>query len=384
MRKNSVVFWGMVVTTWRQTRRAQDAHSIQGLNAVSGEIKSTDIAPLFFHPGKQDIEKLLHFGYQHFQCNACADSDRTPEWNFPKLFILGAQKGGTTAIRGYLGEHPDVFGGFHHEVHFFDKTLDFPIAAFGDNHTDKCPALEQYKDHLLKLIGKGYPKNKKKIVIDKTPEYLVRSHELPQRTLCLFPEAKFVVVLRNPVDRAYSHYNHRKRRAGRKRADLPDFADFVEKEHRSLIASGVLNETLTPAEESVMWTNIQRHGNKYGVIARGLYAPQLRQWMSVLYDHFGAEKMWDHLLILESERAKENKQAYFDRMLHFAEMEPHELKNQKDGHVGVYDPMSDVAKQRLEELFRPQNKKLHDLLSPFGIEISWAKAAAESYISATE
>jgi hypothetical protein len=94
--------------------------------------------------------------------------------------------------------------------------------------------------------------------------------------------------------------------------------------------------------------------------------------------------MWDHLLILESERAKENKQEYFDKMLHLAEMEPHELENQEDGHVGVYDPISDVAKQRLEELFRPQNKKLHDLLSPFGIEISWAKAAAESYISATE
>jgi hypothetical protein len=189
--------------------------------------------------------------------------------------------GGTSAIREYLGEHPDVFGGFHYEVHFFDETLSSPIAAFGANRT-RCPALEQYKDHLLASIGERYPNNKKQVVIDKTPEYLVVSHELPQRMLLLFPEAKFVVVLRNPVGRAYSHYNHRKRKAGRKRENIIDFVDLAEEEHHSLITSGILDETLTPADEYARWSKLQRHGNIYGVIARGPYAFQLRQWMSVL------------------------------------------------------------------------------------------------------
>jgi hypothetical protein len=356
--RKHVLFWAMAIATWRQSQMAHDVRKGQDNNEVNDEMTTTlpnivsnninqkdsivpstsgspqnliptdDNTQVSFHAGEQNFEDLLYLGYQHFQCNRCADGDRTPEWNFPKLFILGAQKGGTSALREYLGGHPDVFK-FKEEVHFFEKTVqpDSKNVAFGSNYTDKCPALEQYRNHLLRLVGKKYyPTDAEQIVVDKTPEYLVNSHELPQRMLCLFPEAKFVVVLRNPVGRSYSHYNHKTRKGGVQ----PDFADMVEKEHRSLVVQGLLNETLTPAEEYAIWS---RYRSKQGVISRGLYAFQLRQWISVLYDHFGAEKMWDHLLILESERAQENKQEYFNKVLHFAGMKNHKLENRQSLHV---------------------------------------------------
>ena len=78
-------------------------------------------------------------------------------------------------------------------------------------------------------------------------------------------------------------------------------------------------------------------------------------------------------MIIESERMREHKQEVFDETLDFLDMKPYELQTEEEYHVGSYDPMSDEMRARLEELYRPFNARLVQMLSPLGIAISWAK-----------
>jgi hypothetical protein len=59
----------------------------------------------------------------------------------------------------------------------------------------------------------------------------------------------------------------------------------------------------------------------------------------------------------------------------FIGLSPYTLPDFKDRHVGHYQPMANETKKYLQDLYRPHNRKLHELLAPHGIEISWAKEA---------
>jgi hypothetical protein len=116
-------------------------------------------------------------------------------------------------------------------------------------------------------------------------------------------------------------------------------------------------------------------GSKKGLITRSLYAIQIRQRIAAFRDHFGPENFLDHLLILESEAMHVDKQAYYDKVIDFIGLSPYKLRDIKDKHVGHYKPMVNETKKYLQVLYRPHNRRLHELLAPHGIEISWAKEA---------
>mmetsp|Transcript_26952 Transcript_26952/g.62027 ORF Transcript_26952/g.62027 Transcript_26952/m.62027 type:complete len:112 (-) Transcript_26952:179-514(-) len=111
------------------------------------------------------------------------------------------------------------------------------------------------------------------------------------------------------------------------------------------------------------------------MLKKSLYAIQLRQWIAVFRDFYGMENIKDHLLIIESEVMHANKQGTFDEILDFVGLPRFKLPDTRDFHKNSYKPMSSKTRNMLEDFFRPHNKKLHEILSPLGIEISWAKNA---------
>jgi hypothetical protein len=111
--------------------------------------------------------------------------------------IIGAMKSGTTSLRAYLDAHPQAFCA--REIHFFNK--------FFDRGPDWYRA--QFAD------AGGVP-----AVGEKCPEYLYYADVL-ERIASALPDAKMIVILRNPIDRAYSHYWH-ERRGGRERLSFPE------------------------------------------------------------------------------------------------------------------------------------------------------------------
>lgn len=110
----------------------------------------------------------------------------------PTFIIAGSQKCGTTSLAATLRQHRQVHVPRPKEVHFFD------------HHFARGPEwyAEQFspRDHHLQ-VGEA------------TPSYL--DHPVAgQRLARTLPDARIVILLRNPVDRAYSHYWHRRRLGG--------------------------------------------------------------------------------------------------------------------------------------------------------------------------
>ena len=121
----------------------------------------------------------------------------------PNFFCLGASKSGTTSIYKVLGSHPEVYNSSFKEPHFFD------------NEQNYNKGLNWYINNFYKKI-----KNQK-IISDFTPTYLYDKNAPLRIKETLGEDLKFVIIIRDPVERSYSHYLHSKR-------DNIEKKDFLE------------------------------------------------------------------------------------------------------------------------------------------------------------
>lgn len=151
------------------------------------------------------------------------------------------------------------------------------------------------------------------LMVEKTPSYIVNSDRVPHRLLCLCPWAKLVLLLRNPIDCAYSQYNMNRHGGFRHRVDrMPStFDQWIEQDYQVLVQLGVLPKGAgeesefqkgqyqhqrpeqggggyrgTPQERRG-WKAYTRLGTAgtVGPIGRGLYSLQIAQWMEVYQKH---------------------------------------------------------------------------------------------------
>lgn len=114
----------------------------------------------------------------------------------PNFLIIGAQKAGTSWLAYQLEKHPEIYLP-KKEIHYFDK---------GFNYQKGLSWYEKQFDEVTE----------QKAIGEKTPEYLWANGEgwedhqsdVHQKIFQTLPEAKLIVTLRNPVDRAISAINH--------------------------------------------------------------------------------------------------------------------------------------------------------------------------------
>ena len=104
----------------------------------------------------------------------------------PTFVVIGAMRSGTTSLTHWLRGHPEVHMAPQKEVHFFDL------------HFERGP--DWYRSQFA-AAGAA------KAVGEATPAYMAKEEAL-DRMAALIPDAQLVALLRNPVDRAYSHYWH--------------------------------------------------------------------------------------------------------------------------------------------------------------------------------
>lgn len=122
----------------------------------------------------------------------------------PSFLIIGAMKSATTSLARYLGAHPQVFMVPQKELHYFDRLLD--------------RGEEWYRRQFAAADGRP-------AAGEATPDYMYFS-EVPALMARTVPQARLIAILRDPVDRAYSHYWHERAR-GRERLE---FAEAVAAE----------------------------------------------------------------------------------------------------------------------------------------------------------
>jgi len=118
-----------------------------------------------------------------------------PELPAPNFFIVGAAKAGTTSLHAYLSSHPQVFMPALKEPHYFS---DFEVSPELDNFLPVIRSRSDY--HELFRDSGGYL-----AVGEASPSYLC-DPAAAERIKSAIPTAKIIISLRNPVDRAYSHY----------------------------------------------------------------------------------------------------------------------------------------------------------------------------------
>lgn len=111
----------------------------------------------------------------------------------PDFIVIGAQRSGTSSLFAYLAQHPQLIPSYRKEVHFFDGGLDHRVDTY-----QKGPAW--YRAHFARQRAGATRK-----AFEASPFYM--PHPLvPQRIARLMPDVKLIAILRNPTERAISHY----------------------------------------------------------------------------------------------------------------------------------------------------------------------------------
>lgn len=121
------------------------------------------------------------------------ETDDIPQHVRPNLFIVGAPKSGTSSLYRYLGDHPDIFMTDLKEPHFFGRDL--------VRVNRPSPDLSRYLSRYTEAEGfqlRG----------EASTSYL-QSRSAPHEIIDLSPDARIIILLRNPVDVMYAlHGEH--------------------------------------------------------------------------------------------------------------------------------------------------------------------------------
>jgi hypothetical protein len=239
----------------------------------------------------------------------------------PDFVIIGTQRGGTTSLHAYLGAHPHIDVPATKELHYLTD-------RFGRGR-------EWYLGQFPPIVPAGH------LTGEATPYALF--HPLaPERLRAVAPHARLIVLLRNPVDRAYSHYLMERVRGD----ELLDFPAAIAAEPTRLAGE---EAKLLADPAYVSWPH--KHAS---YLARGDYAPQLARWFA----HFPR----DQFLILRSEDLYQRTADTFASVTDFLGLDapstiPFSIHNRTDG-----PPLDPDLRRRLRADFAPKNSALSDLL----------------------
>lgn len=243
----------------------------------------------------------------------------------PDAVILGAQKSGTSSLHEYLTQHPGVIAPLRKEVHYFD--VDF---ARGEHW---------YRAHFGRVNEPG-------LNLDSSPYYLFHP-AVPRRLHALLPEAKLIVLLRDPARRAYSHYWHERD----KRRETLCFEDAIDAE-----AGRVEAASARLAAGAIEHSREHQH---FTYLARGRYAEQLDRWFEVVPR--------ERFHIVRFEDLAREPLATLNATLAFLGLPPAESVSLEARNTRKYPPMAAATEARLRSYFEPHNRRLEALLNrPMG------------------
>lgn len=249
------------------------------------------------------------------------------------LLCVGAQKAGTSSIFSSLSRHPQVLGLPEKEVHFFDRQ------GWSDSRS--------YVERFLNA-GTLRQKTSRRPTwsFDASPSYLF--HPLvAQRISDIFPRARILVTLRDPVKRAYSHYSHNVR-AGREQRS---FREAIREEM----------DSINNSPEVQAWDHPNRFIFHYSYLRRGLYVEQLER-----YQRYFPE---DSMKVIFAEDFFHQPEVTLREMADFIGIRPRFRGSPDYWNRGKYDPSErDSNEKEIRDFFRKPNLALVQLL---GRRLPW-------------
>lgn len=247
--------------------------------------------------------------------------------SLPDFVIIGAQRGGTTSLYRRLVEHPDVLRPLGKELQFLTLHFSRGVRWYRANF----PA-----------TGRGEQ------TFEASPYYLFHP-QAARRAAEVLSDAKFVVLLRDPAARAYSHYLH-SRNLG---FESLSFQDALAAEDDRLAEAG--DRGLDTA------VGLRLHRN-FSYVQRGMYLHQLQRWLSAVPS--GALK------VIKSEDLFQRPEETYRDLLEFLQLRnfvPEQFGRSKSSG-GATKPMNLALRSRLREVFADDSEQVRRLL---GWDSAW-------------
>ncbi len=231
----------------------------------------------------------------------------------PDFLIIGVTKGGTTSLYDYLVHHPKIFGAKKKELHFFDDDNAFKNGLI-------------YYETLFPI-----KKNPTNLTFEASPGYFWKT-VCVERIFQSYPKIKLILILRNPVKRAISHYFYFFKQR------------WVEKSFEEAI--------------SIKGKNVKNQGsNWHQIIEAGYYFEHLQRWLKF----FPKEQI--HITILEDLII--NPELEVNKIFNFLGFENFKLSSYIPQNTGAYSNSGSITQESikmLEDLYKPYNKKLEEFL----------------------
>ncbi len=259
----------------------------------------------------------------------------------PDFLIVGTKRGGTTSLFNYLLEHPSVLPMFpaargkKSPYYFFEEY--HRGAVWYRSHFPT----QAYRRRMERILGNPV------VAGEGSPYYLYdpwgaeKIHEL-------MPDVKSIILLRDPVKRAYSHYWER---VGQGSEPL-SFRDALAAESQRLA---------TEHDRMMADRNFySREHDFHSYRDRGIYLPQLQRW----FEKFPRE----NVLILRSEDLYADEQAILNQTCDFLGIPHHTMSSFKQHNEQRPDPMPDDIREELREFYAPHNEQLYAYL---GRDFGW-------------
>lgn len=265
----------------------------------------------------------------HYQTASCKKAMRrrpdisADEWKSalrkaPDFLIIGGFKCATTSLYQYLNHHPQVLPTLEKELDFFD--LEFERGL--DWYLAQLPPIPQTSAF---LTGEA------------TPNYLY-CPQAPQRIIEAFPDIKLIIILRDPIDRAVSHYHFVPQNEQKPQSIEQVFLRQM-KQLQAAIDKGKLS---------------LQHLNQHRYLGHGLYVYPLQKWLS------NFEKK--NVLVLQQETLSTQPSTVLNSAFSFLGLPEYHLPEHQRYKLGRYDPIRWELRQSLKKFFQPHNQKLEDCL----------------------
>ncbi|KAF0132609.1 MAG: TPR domain-containing protein [Methylocystaceae bacterium] len=251
----------------------------------------------------------------------------------PSFASIGAVRSGTSFLSSYIFQHPHVVLPLSKEISFTDTMREL-MAHFPTRAAQR--AAERRNGGAI--TGYCTP-------VMPNPLWIFLAQSM-------FPDMRIICVLRDPVERTFSHWRwDQKRFMSRKMQDphwkgFPDFETLIEAEKASIRGGGMEPHAFS--------------GARAGYLRHSIYAPFLR----LLFEKFGRDRVFivDAAEFFRDPRSTA-KEIY--AFLGLPQVEPLVIEEQNPGPPGKLD---DGARENLAAFFRPYNEELYALL---GRDFGW-------------
>ncbi len=244
----------------------------------------------------------------------------------PDFIIIGGQKCGTTSLYRYLVQHPDVYPALRKEIGFFNARHEHDLGWYRAHFPSK---LEKFTTERIR--------HRQFMTGEADPAYILDPFAL-EAIKNTIPHVKIIILLRNPADRAFSHYQH----SARVGVEKLDFEEALAAENKRI---------------SRQWSNMMQgrpyHGltiYHFAYLKTGHYGDQLEG----VYRVFKPEQV----LVLQSEAFFANTQYYFEKVLKFLGLSVATVDIRKKHNKGNYNALDERMRRRLEDYFGPQLEKM--------------------------